>query len=66
MIEQSMSPETFQMLGEYIAAQSMCAVVEHEFRVHQPANKEASALLGRMNEGRMEMWKRLEAKLVTR
>lgn len=56
--------EQFQMFLEFIAAQGICMILDHEVRVHNPFDLEAKAMLQKANDGRQMMIDNLRAKLV--
>lgn len=58
------TPVQFQQLLEYISAQVMCGVLEHEVRIHAPTSNEGKKRLNTANDIRKKVIAELRAKLV--
>lgn len=64
MTEKPLTVEQFQQLLEYISAQAMVAVLEHESRVHMPMNSQSKRALHKANEVRKTIIAELRVRLV--
>lgn len=53
MDELRLTHEQLQTLMELVAAQAMCAVIEHEARVHNPMNAGTKKALAVANKARL-------------